>query len=721
MGSGQAEEYEKEHKTNKIPTTGPAAESVSPETDTVYKAMNSQLEAEGSKLTQTFYQLPYSAPSVSVLVSGLTKPSSVIGAGKVIGADWDRLVNVNMVKYIAGELQGESELYAYLTQIYNNCHQAGQQPMVVLAGYSQGAMVVHNVLNAIAASSQAGLSSMIKGAALIADPERMPKSDITNFGTAAWGDYGVCHTADLGLSGPATIAGATRPSCVSPDKTTDVATKFASIAYQVCDTDDVVCDTSGLLAELESVVRLPFSRRQVREELDTLWQDIKLSEHVHTTSYTGSAETTAGRKVARSLVPGGADSGPTVSPASPSTSTSAPAGDGSWTAMKAPLPAGALSGEIRGVSCPSASECVAVGVDTYGNAENPQSGAILLTESQGSWTAVQAPAPGNALPADPGVDLSGVSCPSASYCVAVGEYSAAASGGSSSSQVMGLLLTWAGGSWTATQAPAPAGITMTGVSCPSTSYCVAVGWYLNTSGSYSYDEGVLLTDSSGTWTAADAPAPADAVSPASDDIPGSIVNGVSCVSSSFCMAVGTYASTTGYEPGLLLTYSGGTWTAAGAPLPSDAAAPGTNQDFTPGANLSSVSCSSTSFCAAAGYYLRDDRSDQGVLLTDTDGTWTAAGSPSAASPKPGWLNGISCWSENDCVAVGWFMDSDGDTQGSLVTDSGGSWTAGQVVPPSDASANPVVELMGASCLSATDCVAGGTYSPGGPLLLTESG
>ncbi|MGH3192410.1 MAG: hypothetical protein ACRDPY_37330 [Streptosporangiaceae bacterium] len=73
--------------------------------------------------------------------------------------------------------------------------------------------------------------------------------------------------------------------------------------------------------------------------------------------------------------------------------------------------------------------------------------------------------------------MAGVSCPSVSQCTAIGDYS---DGGTDTDP---MLLTLSGGSWTAAEAPLPANAagnpqtTMTGVSCASASQCVATGWY----------------------------------------------------------------------------------------------------------------------------------------------------------------------------------------------------------------------------------------------------
>ena len=207
------------------------------------------------------------------------------------------------------------------------------------------------------------------------------------------------------------------------------------------------------------------------------------------------------------------------------TSASSSSGGGSWTAIPAPFPANAgptPEGGVTGVSCPSASYCVAVGnyLDSSGNWDG-----LLLTWSDGAWTAAEAPLPDGA--PSGGTYLYGVSCASASYCVAVGTY-----GGNQG----GLLLTWSGGAWTASEAPLPQGAgyygLLYGVSCPSASYCVAVGQSNNPSNG---EEGLLLTLAGGSWTPSWEPLPASTNE--------SSITAVSCPTESYCVTGGWYRDT----------------------------------------------------------------------------------------------------------------------------------------------------------------------------------
>lgn len=655
MGSGEAQEAGYKSGDD-VPTTGKRALGISPQTEAVYNALTAQLSAEHIKTPVIFYQLPYTAASVAGLVTGVKSPNVL--------QDWDQLMHNNLPAYIAGEQQGEAKLVGYLTYLYYECYPIGIEPMVVLAGYSQGAMIVHNILNELAGDPNTGYLSLIKGAVLLADPERMPNSDVVNFGSAPIGSYGLCHTLDALLIPHTT----TSSSCVAPNVTTDISSNVASIAYQVCNTNDLVCDTSGLFHLTSKAV-------PTLSNLSSFLVEYRLGTSVHSgPGYKGgTAVTTAAKGVARRLAKDGLgspssppSSSPPSSPPSSPSSSSAPAGS-SWTAAEAPVPAGTSGLSLYGVSCVSASQCVAVGNAGDG------SGAIL-TESGGSWTAAEAPLPAGA--SSP--ELMGVSCVSASQCVVVG-YDRDASGANGE-----LLLTESGGSWTAVQAPLPAGATegvLMGVSCVSASQCVAVGAADDAASGNVWD--LLLTESDGSWTAADAPT---GVSTRGQ------LNGVSCWSASSCVATGTYGDTS-----VVLTESGGSWTSATAPT----------ADNENSGDVRGVSCVSAAQCVAAGY----TADGNGLLLTDSGGSWTGALAPvpDNASGATVELTGISCGSASQCVATGYTPY--GAQDGLLLTGSNGSWTAAEAPLPANATTSPSSHfVMGVSCVSATHCVAVGSYS-----------
>jgi hypothetical protein len=366
---------------------------------------------------------------------------------------------------------------------------------------------------------------------------------------------------------------------------------------------------------------------------------------------------------------------------------------GVWrTGIAAPRPANARRDSVlRSVSCASAGNCAAVG--TYRLTSNHHSSleGLLVTEHDGTWSASKA-----ALPADahsstnPGkpyawtpqkVALESVSCPSVGNCSAVGQYKDANSRpGESHSQ--GVLLNETGGVWEAgVEAVLPANaytnpvVTLGSVACTSAGDCVAVGGYLTyeSQGSIATWPGLLLIESDGIWQAGvEQPGVGQASSaPFSENLLS-----VSCGSPGECVAAGDFLAGNAIYP-LLAVQSGGQWQDGfQGPLPLDAS------DF---GSVRSISCASAGNCAAVGGYHTNASqwSGHALLLSENNGSWDAA-----AASLPGdlasFLNGVSCPSTGDCSAVGESLASLANPQGLLVSETGGTWGAGVavVLPPS---------------------------------------
>lgn len=314
-----------------------------------------------------------------------------------------------------------------------------------------------------------------------------------------------------------------------------------------------------------------------------------------------------------------------------------------------------------------------------------------------SWQTIQAPLPANAQ-ATPNAVLNSVACPSATACVAVGLYK----DGPGQTQYAAVILTGSGTSWTATQAPLPANAnssiysTLNAVACPSAKHCVAVGNYFDSLGTR---QGLILTGSGTSWTATEAPVPGN-------DANGAFLNSVACASASSCTAVGVYNDQYQTEPqdlGLVLTGSGSAWTASEAPEPANAL----NSIV-----LSSVTCLAKGSCLAAGTYQDLSGTQQGLLVTGTGTSWATTEAPmpanAAANPMVS-LASPACATNGSCVAAGQYTDASGDTDGLLVTGSGSTWTATEAPLPANADHGYSV-LSAAACPSASSCVAVGQYS-----------
>ncbi len=397
---------------------------------------------------------------------------------------------------------------------------------------------------------------------------------------------------------------------------------------------------------------------------------------------------------------------------------------GTWsTGVKATLPADAGSDpgvHLTSVSCASAGDCSAVGdyIDSSGDRQG-----LLLSESGGTWsTGVKATPPADAGP-DPHVSLYSVSCASAGDCSAVGNYFDVGDAESSGYQ-QGLLLSESGGTWStgvkatlsadAAVAPDDPYANLFSVSCASAGDCSAVGNYFDSSGDR---QGLLLSESGGSWSTGVKATPPAGAAANPDAYPAS----VSCASAGNCSAVGSYYDSSVHRQGLLLSESGGSWsTGVKATLPAEAG-------FNPYAYLPSVSCASAGNCSAVGYDADSSGYEQGLLLSESGGSWSTgvkATLPAGTGSHSGAnLYSVSCASAGDCSAVGFYGDSSNHRQGLLLSESGGTWSAGvEATLPANAGSNPNVDLLSVSCASAGECSAVGHYADGSGqqgLLLSE--
>jgi hypothetical protein len=203
-------------------------------------------------------------------------------------------------------------------------------------------------------------------------------------------------------------------------------------------------------------------------------------------------------------------------------------GDGNaitWDGSSWSAPVAVDTGPVESVSCTSPSFCVAV----------DDSGSALSWDGK-SWSP-PATMDGDEI-------MESVACASASLCVAV--------------DLDGRVVQWNGSTWSA---PAPLDGTSRphpSVSCSSTGFCVLVD-----------SHGLAATYNGGSWTRLSNVGAVD-------------LEGVSCATATFCVAVGAKPGGRGAEAAV---YDGRSWTQA---APKDIV------------DLQSISCPSSSFCMAVG-------------------------------------------------------------------------------------------------------------------------
>ena len=230
------------------------------------------------------------------------------------------------------------------------------------------------------------------------------------------------------------------------------------------------------------------------------------------------------------------------------------------------------------------------------------------------------------------------------------------------------------------------------VSCVSESWCVAVG---------QTDDGTLVLLWDGTvWTQMTSPNPAN----------GSqvLLNEVSCVSESFCVAVGSY-ELQGTDMTLVLTWNGASWTQATSPSPGQFP------------NLRSVSCVSAEWCIAVGEYYFQQNNDA-LVLRWNGSVWTQVSSSVVATTSGDdvEINSVSCVSTSSCTAVGSYNlvpnNASAVHQTLSLSWNGTIWS----VADSPNIGNEDNELYSVSCVTASSCVAVG-IAAGATLVLSWNG
>ncbi len=195
-------------------------------------------------------------------------------------------------------------------------------------------------------------------------------------------------------------------------------------------------------------------------------------------------------------------------------------GGSSWTISLPANTSSSAGNQLTGVSCVSTTACMAVGHADAGGIFTP----IAETWNGTSWTLISPTSPSSA-----NVLLTGVSCTSTTFCMAVGTSQSATNPAITNT----LAATWNGSSWAVVSTPdgtASAANELTGVSCPSSGYCQAVGDYRGTSAW----QALSLTWNGTSWSMGSILSPSSTVD--------TLMRSISCIGAGFCAAVGIEGS-----------------------------------------------------------------------------------------------------------------------------------------------------------------------------------
>jgi hypothetical protein len=357
-----------------------------------------------------------------------------------------------------------------------------------------------------------------------------------------------------------------------------------------------------------------------------------------------------------------------------------------WSAQ--PMPAGGTREELFGVSCPSLSFCDAVGANAV-YFEGPfYNDAPVAQRWQGDAWARESPPVMHVPASGYSSRLEDVSCAAPGACMAIGTNYEIEVG------YMPFGEQWDGSQWAVTPMPFPseAGLTssgqlevrMHGISCPSIAFCVAVG-QVTTDGNSGEVRGLIETWDGHDWAARALPVPSGWLE--------NLLWGVSCSSATDCVAVGESRAGGGGKP-LIERLDGAEWSHEASAAPTG--------------GLQDVSCDSAASCMAVGGSDGEFGGD-GVAEAWEGGAWTEL-------PLSEPMRGVACAAADSCVAVGGQLGG-GLPDAFAARWNGSEWRGEDPVLPSDAS-DDAMNLYDVDC-AADACTAVGWYWSWGYAPLAE--
>lgn len=242
------------------------------------------------------------------------------------------------------------------------------------------------------------------------------------------------------------------------------------------------------------------------------------------------------------------------------------------------------SSSLMAVSCPSPTDCTAVG--------STDDQALIEHWNGATWTIQRVPRPAGSTSSL----LYGVSCVTRKWCMAAGYYDGA----------VAFTEIWTGKHWSirpAEQIPG-SGSQFTGVSCTSRVSCTAVGIYGNLS---SVNDPLAERWNGKVWAIQPVPHP--------EGQPDSFLIAVSCATVHACAATGQYFTRTGPSYTFAASWNGKTWVLQRTVNPSETIN-----------ILTGVACTSATACTAVGMYAGEESTTTSLIERYSAGRCDQAGS-----------------------------------------------------------------------------------------------
>jgi hypothetical protein len=361
----------------------------------------------------------------------------------------------------------------------------------------------------------------------------------------------------------------------------------------------------------------------------------------------------------------------------------------------------AVASQLYGVFCTSKASCWAVGQRKQRSAEVNE----MLHWNGTSWRGVSVPSPSGTSTGATS-ELYAVRCLNAGNCWAMGATT------KNNATYFAVALHWNGKRWSKQSVPQPGGkkvwdyTSLADSTCITAADCWAVGGYGYQYGDSLKGSNLVLHWNGKRWSKSTGiPSPAG-----SGWGKESFLDAVRCVSATSCVADGELLKVT--TGGLIflneaLHWNGKRWSKQSVPQPGGTASGAQNA-------LYGLACGSSTSCWGVGYYGTSKPTDQNrnEILRWNGTKWTTA----QRIPDPGGsagteiynqLDGATCSSARNCWAVGTYDGSSTADLNEALRWNGTKWLLVKTPNPGGTAMGDSNTLEGVRCVSATDCWAVG--------------
>ncbi|MGN6587909.1 MAG: hypothetical protein ACTHKT_10650, partial [Solirubrobacterales bacterium] len=214
---------------------------------------------------------------------------------------------------------------------------------------------------------------------------------------------------------------------------------------------------------------------------------------------------------------------------------------------------------------------------------------------------------------------------------------------------------WNESKWSVQSTPVPAKATSSeyvAVGCNNTAECTTVGSAVIGG----VKTAIAARWVSPNWTQSSLPIPEGATS--------SQLDGVDCLFSNLCVAVGRYTTSGGVTKSLVMFWNGTSWSLQTVTDPEGAAE----------STLLDVACTPTpNRCTAVGGW-KNGSFEQFTLAYRFNGvtTWTLQSTPNPTGSIASVFQGVSCATETSCTAAGSWVSGSGGSNQTLAEEWNGS-------------------------------------------------